>query len=59
CHTASADLKELSSADLHGSLLVSTLLLLVVFLRRSTTKVLKNVMPSVPGGLSIRIPHYR
>jgi hypothetical protein len=25
CHTASADLKELPSADLHGSLLVSTL----------------------------------
>jgi hypothetical protein len=34
CHTASADLKELPSADLHGSLLVSTLLTYVVLTSR-------------------------
>jgi hypothetical protein len=34
CHTASADLKELPSADLHGSLLVSTLLTYVVLASR-------------------------
>jgi hypothetical protein len=35
CHTASADLKELPSADLHGSLLVSTLLTYRVLTSRS------------------------
>jgi hypothetical protein len=39
CHTASADLKELPSADLHGSLLVSTLSHVVICFAVKAAKV--------------------